>query len=259
MAPGFTSPDPLFNQQMNQILHQTPAESGAVLRSIANTPRFFKDSIEWIAGTVWATFSKDARQHLDMSVYKDLQAMPWYMAALKAGSHVLAVLPIAGALGRGGGEAAVLARQAAISGAAEEAVFRGAKAAEVAAPARSGINWVGADANVAERELQRSVARLRGLKVKGDAAVTDIRAFGSRAGSTYTRSTGPTALSDLDVFIETHPDLAGAQLARVETIFNQIAADFTAKTGIQMNISAAYKLTRATVAMLLGSGPTIPF
>jgi hypothetical protein len=79
---------------------------------------------------------------------------------------------------------------------------------------------------VPESSFGRVVARLRGLRVGDKAVVSDAKAFGSRAGSTF-RGRGPTAASDLDVTVDIDPRLLGGRNGPwINRVLREIEADF---------------------------------
>ena len=89
---------------------------------------------------------------------------------------------------------------------------------------------------VPRNALERASARLYGMKVGDKPLVNSIEAFGSRAGSTF-RGRGPSATSDLDLFVDMHPSLRwGRSAGWVDRTLQLIQSDFAREAGFKLDI-----------------------
>src|SRR5262249_53383126 len=100
------------------------------------------------------------------------------------------------------------------------------------------------------------LSRIKGLKLGNRSAIVEIKAFGSRAGSTF-RGRGPTPQSDIAIFVRAHPSLLGSkQQNRVKERLAEIASEFEKDAGIKMQIVPSWELKPEPIseATIVGSG-----
>lgn len=89
---------------------------------------------------------------------------------------------------------------------------------------------------VPEASLNRLVARLKGLRIGDRRIVGQIKAFGSRAGSTF-RGRGPLPTSDLDIYLDLGMhDMGRRGFARSNKLLGIIADEFEGETGFPVSI-----------------------
>jgi predicted nucleotidyltransferase len=112
---------------------------------------------------------------------------------------------------------------------------------------------------VSRSEASALARQINGISVDGNQAVSSIEAFGSRAGSMF-RGRGPTAASDLDVFVTLNSNVVNspAAMRAVQSQLGEIGDLWEATKGFPLQPVSELDSVAPAVKLQLQQTPFIP-